>query len=124
MNAQGLEFQYSEDATSLSSFRSSPESFMALGSTFLDPIHGAVTLESILMQIIDTPEFQRLARIAQLASCSLVYRGATHTRFSHSIGVCHLSGKVLDTSECTYQGGQCGGEHVHDDLYSFPLLAV
>ncbi len=68
-------------------------------SYILDPMYGSVKLEPPLMEIVDTPEFQRLARIAQLGCCSLVFRGATHTRFIHSIGVCHLSGELLDRSE-------------------------
>ncbi len=68
-------------------------------SMILDALYGGISLEPILIQIIDTPEFQRLAHITQLGPCSLVFRGATHTRFSHSIGVCHLAGKMLESSE-------------------------
>ncbi len=67
--------------------------------TFLDPMYGNIVLESYLGQIIDTPEFQRLANISQLGPCKFVFRGATHTRFSHSVGVCHLAGRMLDSSE-------------------------
>lgn len=43
---------------------------------------------------VDAPVFQRLRGIRQLAMTHLVYPGAVHTRFEHSIGVCHVSGRL------------------------------
>jgi HD superfamily phosphohydrolase len=59
---------------------------------FNDPIHGHVSLESVEVQIIDSPQFQRLRELKQLGVTYYVYPGATHNRFEHSIGVCHLAG--------------------------------
>ena len=53
---------------------------------FNDPIHGSIRLHSLLVKIIDTPQFQRLRYIKQLGGGCFVYPGATHTRFEHSIG--------------------------------------
>ncbi len=50
-----------------------------------------VPLTGRVRQIIDTPEFRRLARISQLGLVSLVYPAAIHTRFEHSLGVYRLA---------------------------------
>ena len=58
------------------------------------PIHGFISLKPEELALVDLPVFQRLRRIKQLAFTDLVYPGATHSRFDHSLGVCHLAGKV------------------------------
>ncbi|RLG77123.1 MAG: HD domain-containing protein [Thermoprotei archaeon] len=57
-----------------------------------DEIHGYIELTKPEIDIVDTPTFQRLRYIKQLASAWYVYPGATHTRFSHSLGVMHIMG--------------------------------
>jgi len=54
--------------------------------TFLDPIHGDIHLSALETAIVDTSAFQRLARVRQLGFANMVYRGAVHTRFEHSLG--------------------------------------
>jgi len=56
-----------------------------------DPIYGFVSFNDWEKQIINHPAFQRLRRIKQLAFTDMVYPGANHTRFEHSIGVMHLA---------------------------------
>ena len=63
----------------------------------LDPIHGPIELEPVLIEIVNTPQFQRLRDIKQLGGVHWVYPGATHTRFEHSIGTCYLSGLMIET---------------------------
>lgn len=60
-----------------------------------DPIHKYMSFEPILVQIIDTVEFQRLRNIKQLGFCYYVFSGANHNRFEHSLGVAHLCGLLL-----------------------------
>ncbi|MDW7989823.1 MAG: HD domain-containing protein [Archaeoglobaceae archaeon] len=62
-----------------------------MDKTIQDPIHGLIKLEKDLLQLIDTPQFQRLRNIKQLGFAHLVYPGANHTRFEHSIGSMHLA---------------------------------
>lgn len=57
-------------------------------------MHGFIALEQKEWDLVDTPVFQRLRGIRQLALASLVYPGATHTRFEHSLGVTHVAGRM------------------------------
>lgn len=60
------------------------------------PLSGLVTLSSLELRIIDCPSFQRLRRIRQLGGTFIVYPGATHTRFEHSIGAVHVAQQMMD----------------------------
>ncbi|XP_073697918.1 deoxynucleoside triphosphate triphosphohydrolase SAMHD1-like [Garra rufa] len=64
---------------------------------FNDPIHGHMELHPLLVKIIDTPQFQRLRHIKQLGGVYLVYPGASHNRFEHSLGVAYLAGCLVKT---------------------------
>jgi len=61
-----------------------------------DPIHGFIELRPAERDAIDCRCFQRLREIRQLAMTHLVYPGAVHTRFEHSLGVCHIAGRLLE----------------------------
>ena len=59
-----------------------------------DSIHGDLHLTDFELKLVDTVEMQRLRRIKQLGFTSLVYPGANHTRFEHSIGTLSLADKL------------------------------
>lgn len=59
-----------------------------------DEVHGYIELSEVELEIVNTSVFQRLRYIRQLATAWYVYPGATHTRFSHSIGAMHIAGLV------------------------------
>ncbi len=61
-----------------------------------DSIHGDIFLTPLEIEVVDTPEFQRLRRIKQLGLTNLVYPSANHTRFEHSLGAMHLAGKIAE----------------------------
>ena len=62
-----------------------------------DPVHGHISLDMISLQIIDTRQFQRLRFLKQLGSAYYVFPGASHNRFEHSIGVCHLASEMVES---------------------------
>ncbi|GAB4311934.1 MAG: HD domain-containing protein [Methanobacteriaceae archaeon] len=61
-----------------------------------DSVHGNLHLENFEVNIVDTPQVQRLRRIKQLGFTYLVYPGANHSRFEHSMGAMFLSSKLAD----------------------------
>lgn len=64
--------------------------------TFRDPIHGFIAFNQLEWDVINSAAFQRLRRIRQLAWTDYVYPGAMHTRFEHSMGVCHVATRIFD----------------------------
>jgi uncharacterized protein len=61
-----------------------------------DPIHNFVTIPDELMPLVNTSALQRLRGIRQLALANLVYPGALHTRFDHTLGVTHVAGMMAE----------------------------
>lgn len=61
-----------------------------------DPLYGFIPFTKEEMSIIDTPLFQRLRRVHQLALTKYVYPSAEHSRFVHSIGVMHCATRVYE----------------------------
>jgi HD superfamily phosphohydrolase len=71
-----------------------------------DPVHGYVEVEEALLPVLDSPPVQRLRHVKQLGFSCLVYPGANHTRFEHSLGTMHLATLLarhlaLDPAEVT-----------------------
>jgi len=77
-----------------------------------DPIHDYIELDELALALMDTPEVQRLRRIKQLGFSNLVYPGANHSRFEHSLGVYHLAGSLVRQVD----------EHQRDELLAAALL--
>lgn len=61
-----------------------------------DPVYGYTKIFEHELKIVNTHAFQRLRRVRQLPAAHYVYPGATHTRFSHSLGVMHISGMFVE----------------------------
>lgn len=83
-----------------------------------DPVHGFIKIRGELMfEIIDSLWFQRLRRIKQLGMTHLVYPGAVHTRFHHSLGALHLMQQAIESLRWK-------GHSVSDDEEEGALLAI
>lgn len=63
--------------------------------TVQDTLWGCVELPGWLWAVIDTPVFQRTRRLKQVGLAHYVFPGATHTRFSHSLGTAHLADVMM-----------------------------
>lgn len=61
-----------------------------------DPVHGSIAVSDDEVAILDAPEYQRLRSIKQLGLSEFSFPAATHNRYLHSIGVCHLAGRAFD----------------------------
>ena len=65
---------------------------------FNDPVYGFITVgHPLLFDLIEHPWFQRLRRIRQLGMTDMVYPGALHTRFHHSIGAMFLMNHAIQS---------------------------
>src|SRR5438093_1329557 len=60
-----------------------------------DAVHGDIELGALEIELMDTPEFQRLRGIKQLGTAYLVFPSAVHTRFEHSLGTSWMAYRVL-----------------------------
>ncbi|MFT5368953.1 MAG: HD superfamily phosphohydrolase [Candidatus Latescibacterota bacterium] len=69
--------------------------FLEEGKAIRDPIWGYIHIPPEMMALIDAEEFQRLRDISQLGHVLLVYPGARHSRFEHSLGVFHIAGQFI-----------------------------
>ncbi len=61
-----------------------------------DPIHGPISLSEVEIAVLAEPLFQRLRNVKQLGFAELLFPGAAHNRWLHSIGVMHLAGLAFD----------------------------
>ncbi len=64
-------------------------------SVVRDPVHGDIYLTAEELALLDTREMQRLRGVRQLGTAYLVYPGAQHTRFEHSLGTLHLTSRLI-----------------------------
>lgn len=61
-----------------------------------DPVHGDIVVSPEELGVLDTPQMQRLRGIRQLGTAYLVFPGAQHSRFEHSLGTLHMVGRLVD----------------------------
>lgn len=102
---------------------------MKVSKIIRDPIHGNIRLSELEVELLDTPQMQRLRRIKQNGLCHLVYPAMHSTRFEHSLGVLHLASVMSDHLGFTkidreplraagllHDVGHCPFSHTTDEL--------
>ncbi|MCL1810720.1 MAG: HD domain-containing protein [Methanomassiliicoccaceae archaeon] len=62
-----------------------------------DPVHGSIKVDEPFLTILDRHEMQRLRAVKQLGPGNMVFPGANHTRFEHSLGTYHLAGRMASS---------------------------
>jgi|TARA_B100001250_G_scaffold270102_2_gene233109 hypothetical protein len=67
--------------------------------TINDAIHGQFRIDGVRNDLLKTPEMNKLSHIKQLGLAHLVFPGAHHTRFEHSLGVSHIAGMMAESME-------------------------
>ena len=92
---------------------------------FRDPVHNLISFsdtpcDRLLLELIDTREVQRLRRIKQMGVTELVFPGANHSRFAHSLGVLHTARLFLD--QLTSQHGRALPQESRAFLLAAALL--
>lgn len=73
-----------------------PPDALLPAKTITDPVHGDIYVTALENRVIDSAPLQRLRRVRQLGTTHLVYPGATHTRFSHSLGALRSAQDLID----------------------------
>ncbi|MCC6156607.1 MAG: HD domain-containing protein [Deltaproteobacteria bacterium] len=86
------------------------------------PVHGFIRFSKSEKAVIDHPYFQRLRDIKQLALTDLLYPGANHTRFEHSLGVMHVATMAFD-SLCQKKGSTIESIAKEDEAFADTPLA-
>jgi HD superfamily phosphohydrolase len=66
------------------------------GKLVRDAVHGDIQFGPLEIELIDTPEFQRLRGIKQLGTAYLVFPSALHTRFEHSLGTSWMARRLTE----------------------------
>ncbi|MCE4628504.1 MAG: HD domain-containing protein [Desulfurococcales archaeon] len=81
-----------------------------------DQIHGFIEINNLEYSLLQTPFLRRLHNVKQLGLANLVFPGATHTRFNHSLGVMHISSQIADRLlQIARRGAYCGRIFLHCD---------
>ena len=92
-----------------------------------DPVHGYIPVEPRFMDIVDTPEFQRLRSIEQ-GSFRPIFPGARHDRFLHSLGTFYLATLFVDAFfenlKEDVEGVELDGREVYDLKTTFRYAAL
>lgn len=83
-----------------------------------DPVHGFIKIPfEFIFDLLEDPWFQRLRFIKQLGLTDMVYPGATHSRFLHSLGALYLMGQAITTLRKK-------GVNISDEEFEASMIAI
>ena len=92
---------------------------------FRDPIHNYIHIQhKVILDLINTKEFQRLRRIKQLGTASFTFQGAEHSRFTHCMGVYEITRQICDNFQRNYPSQNPGDGLWNDDERIVALCAA
>ncbi|MFC6322754.1 HD domain-containing protein [Companilactobacillus baiquanensis] len=92
---------------------------------FRDPIHNYIHVQhKVILDLINTKEFQRLRRIKQLGTSSFTFQGAEHSRFTHCMGVYEITRQICDNFQRNYPTKEPGDGLWNDDERIVALCAA
>ncbi|XP_011034137.1 PREDICTED: deoxynucleoside triphosphate triphosphohydrolase SAMHD1 homolog isoform X2 [Populus euphratica] len=86
-----------------------------------DNVHGNIYLDPLSLKFVDTEQFQRLRDLKQLGLTYMVYPGAVHSRFEHSLGVFSLAGETVHRIKAQ-QGSELGIDNL--DIQTVKLAGL
>lgn len=86
-----------------------------------DNVHGNIYLDPLSLKFVDTEQFQRLRDLKQLGLTYMVYPGAVHSRFEHSLGVFSLAGEAVHRIKAQ-QGSELGIDNL--DIQTVKLAGL
>ncbi|VFQ73539.1 unnamed protein product [Cuscuta campestris] len=105
-----------DDFTSLPAYNFTSFRDLRFSKQVHDNVHGNIYVDPLLLRFIDTEQFQRLRDLKQLGVANMVYPGAVHSRFEHSLGVYWLAGEAIHKLK-SHQGSEL-------DIDTFDLQTV
>jgi len=92
---------------------------------FRDPIHNYIHIQhKVILDLINTKEFQRLRRVKQLGTSSFTFQGAEHSRFTHCMGVYEITRQICDNFQRNYSSKTPGDGLWNDDERIVALCAA
>lgn len=90
-----------------------------------DPVHNYIHVKhQVILDLIDTKEFQRLRRVHQLGTTSFTFHGAEHTRFAHSLGVYEITRRIADFFQRNFPKARLGEKGWDDNERLVVLCAA
>ena len=94
-----------------------PNTSKYLARRIADPVHGTIGLSELEIELISTQAFQRLRNVKQLGLAHLVFPGADYSRLAHSLGVNHVTGRILNSL------ADNTGQEINDGEYELYRIA-